>query len=52
MQSTNIRVGQELKIPVGNIEELINWPFEKTCPSNYDRIVIDLVKETLMGYRV
>ncbi len=49
LQSTNIRVGQELKIPVGNIEELINWPFEKTRPSNYDRIVIRFGERNVNG---
>lgn len=49
LQSTNIRVGQELKIPVGNIEELIKWPFEKTRPSNYDRIVIRFGERNVNG---
>lgn len=35
-----IRVGQDIIIPVNNIEEFINWPLEYTLPSNYERIVI------------
>jgi len=49
LQSTNIRVGQELKIPVGNVEELIRWPFEKTKPSDYDRIVIRFGERNVNG---
>ncbi|PNR92789.1 3D domain-containing protein [Petrotoga sp. 9PWA.NaAc.5.4] len=40
LTSTNIRVGQELVIPVSNLENYIKWPFEKTLPNQYDKIVI------------
>jgi 3D (Asp-Asp-Asp) domain-containing protein/LysM repeat protein len=39
LQSTNIRIGQELIIPVNNIEEYIQWPFAKTQISDYEKIV-------------
>lgn len=39
LQSTNIRIGQELIIPVNNIEEYIQWPFSKTRISDYEKIV-------------
>jgi len=40
LQSTNIKVGQELIIPVNNIEEYIRWPFPKTSLSNYEKVVV------------
>jgi len=39
LQSTNIRIGQELIIPVNNIEEYIQWPFSKTQIADYEKIV-------------
>ncbi|KAF2956081.1 peptidoglycan DD-metalloendopeptidase family protein [Marinitoga sp. 38H-ov] len=35
-----IRVGQDIIIPVNNIEEFLSWPLEYTSPSDYERIVI------------
>ncbi|MDY6896330.1 MAG: LysM peptidoglycan-binding domain-containing protein, partial [Thermotogota bacterium] len=40
LQSTNIKVGQELIIPVNNIEEYIRWPFPKTSLANYENVVV------------
>ncbi|PNR95574.1 LysM peptidoglycan-binding domain-containing protein [Petrotoga olearia] len=49
LQSTNIKVGQELIIPVNNIEEYIRWPFPKTSLSNYENIVVRFGERNAAG---
>lgn len=49
LQSTNIKVGQELIIPVNNIEEYIRWPFPKTSPANYKNVVVRFGERNAAG---
>jgi len=49
LQSTNIKVGQELIIPVNNIEEYIRWPFPKTSLSEYEKIVVRFGERNAAG---
>ncbi|MDK2945613.1 MAG: hypothetical protein PWQ85_377 [Geotoga sp.] len=44
-----IRVGQKLTIPVGNIENYIEWPLKSTKSSEYNRIVIKFGQRTENG---
>lgn len=44
-----IRVGQNLTIPVGNIENYIKWPLKSTKSSEYNRIVIKFGQRTENG---
>lgn len=44
-----IRVGQKIKIPVGNIEKYIKWPLKSTTSAQYNRIVIKFGQRTENG---
>ncbi len=48
-EGTYIRVGQKLKIPVGNIEKYIEWPLKSTTSAEYNRIVIKFGQRTENG---
>ncbi|BBE31827.1 peptidase M23 [Tepiditoga spiralis] len=45
----SIRVGQRIKIPVGNIEKYIKWPLKTTRIIDYDRIVVKFGERTVGG---
>ncbi|MGM0640012.1 MAG: 3D domain-containing protein, partial [Thermotogota bacterium] len=48
-EGTYIKVGQKIKIPVGNIEKYIEWPLKSTTSVEYNRIVIKFGQRTENG---